>query len=153
MIEAGGGEERIRQLMMSLLDGELNASEREELERLMAADPALEKEWGALVRLKEVTGTMSFRKPPDQIWEVYWTSVYSRLERGIGWILLSLGAMVLISYGAWKGVQELVADAGMPWFLKGAILATVVGLVVLLVSVLREKLFRRGRERYKDVDR
>jgi hypothetical protein len=152
-MEARGGEERIRQLMMSMLDGELDSGEQEELRRLFAADPALEKEWDGLVRLKEVTDTMRFRKPSDGIWEVYWTSVYSRLERGIGWILLSLGAIVLISYGAWKGVQGLVADAGVPLFLKGAILATVVGLVVLLVSVLREKLFMKRRERYKDVDR
>lgn len=146
-------DERVRQLLMSGLDGELNAEEREELERILGADPRLRDEWNRLSKVKEVTQSMVLRKPPEQVWEDYWASVYSRLERGIGWILVSVGAIVLLSYGAWQGVQALIADVDMPWFLKGAILATSVGLVVLFVSVLREKLFIRVRDPYKDVQR
>jgi hypothetical protein len=151
--EAVSGDERVRQLLMSALDGELNAIERRELERLLDADSSLRDEWDRLTRVKEVTQSMSLRKPPDEVWEDYWASVYSRLERGIGWILVSIGLIVLASYGAWRGVEELISDAGLPWYLKGAILATTVGLVVLFVSVLREKLFVRGRDPYKDVQR
>ncbi len=146
-------DERVRQLLMSGLDGELNAEEREELERILGADPRLRDEWNRLSKVKEVTQSMVLRKPPEEVWEDYWASVYSRLERGIGWILVSVGAIVLLGYGAWQGVQALIADVDMPWFLKGAILATSVGLVVLFVSVLREKLFIRVRDPYKDVQR
>jgi hypothetical protein len=138
---------------MSALDGELTARERRELEGLLNADSSLRDEWNRLTRVKEVTQSMSLRKPPDEVWEDYWASVYSRLERGIGWILVSIGLIVLVSYGAWRGVEELIADAGLPWFLKGAILATTVGLAVLFVSVVREKLFVRSRDPYKDVQR
>ncbi len=151
--EAVSGDERVRQLLMSALDGELTARERRELEGLLNADSSLRDEWNRLTRVKEVTQSMSLRKPPDEVWEDYWASVYSRLERGIGWILVSIGLIVLVSYGAWRGVEELIADAGLPWFLKGAILATTVGLVVLFVSVLREKLFVRGRDPYKEIQR
>jgi len=138
---------------MSGLDGELSAEEREELERLLEADSRLREEWDRLSRLKEVTQSMALRKPPDEVWEDYWASVYSRLERGVGWILVSVGGIVLVSYGAWQGVQSLIADTDMPWFLKGAILAVTIGLVVLFVSVLREKLFTWSRDPYKDVQR
>ncbi len=151
--EALPGDERVRQLLMSALDGELTGRERQELESLLNADSSLRDEWDRLTRVKEVTQSMSLRKPPDEVWEDYWASVYSRLERGIGWILVSIGLIVLVSYGAWRGVEELIADAGLPWFLKGAILATTVGLVVLFVSVLREKLFVRGRDPYKEIQR
>lgn len=147
------GDERARRLMMSALDEEFTAEERRELEGLLRADPTLHAEWNRLLRLKEVTGSMALRKPPDEVWEHYWASVYSRLERGLGWILVSLGAIVLISYGVWKGVQELIADASMPWGIKAAILATTVGLVVLFVSVVREKLFVRHRDPYKEIER
>jgi hypothetical protein len=138
---------------MSGLDGELNAVERKELERLLDADPRLRDEWNRLSKVKEVTQSMALRKPPDEVWEDYWASVYSRLERGVGWILVSVGGIVLVSYGAWQGVQALIADVDMPWFLKGAILATTIGLVVLFVSVLREKLFIRASDPYKDIQR
>jgi hypothetical protein len=51
------------------------------------------------------------------------------------------------------GAQEIIADTEMPLYLKAAILATTVGVVVLLVSVVREKLFIGRTERYKDVER
>ncbi len=151
--EAQAGDDRVRHLMMAELDGELAAAERDELTRLLAANPALEAERRRLARLKEVTRNMRLRRPPEEVWQVYWASVYRRLERGVAWILVSIGAIVLISYGAWTGVRQLLADAELPWFLKGAILAALVGGVVLFVSVLREKLFVRSREPYKDIER
>ena len=33
------------------------------------------------------------KKPPKEVWKLYWTSVYNRLGRRIGWILLSIGAI------------------------------------------------------------
>ena len=150
---AASGDERIRRLLMSGLDGEMPAEERKELQRLLESDPALKEEWDRLLRLKEVTDTMVFKKPPDVVWDDYWTSVYVRLERGIGWILLSLGAIVLISYGIWVGAQQFVSDVEMPLYLKVAVMATILGVVVLFVSVLREKLFMGRVERYKDIER
>ncbi|KPK63916.1 MAG: hypothetical protein AMS21_06445 [Gemmatimonas sp. SG8_38_2] len=151
--KAASGDERIRRLLMSGLDGEMPAEEREELERLLESDPALEDEWGRLLRLKEVTDTMVFKKPPDDVWDDYWASVYIRLERGIGWVLLSLGAIVLISYGIWASAQHLISDVEMPLYLKVAVGATILGVVVLFVSVLRERLFMGRFERYKDIER
>jgi hypothetical protein len=138
---------------MASIDGELSGGERGELERLLDEHPALRVEWARFQRVKEVTEAMALRPAPEEVWSDYWASVYSRLERGIGWILFSLGAIVLLSYGAWTGVRELIADATMPWFMKVSLLALTVGTVVLLVSVVREKAFVGRRQRYKDVER
>ena len=151
--EARVPNERARRLMMAELDGELGAAEREELNHLVAADPELEKERKRFLRLKEVTDSMAFKPAPEEIWDGYWTSVYSRLERGIGWIFASIGAIILLVYGAWQGIEEMISDASLPWYIKTALLALLFGLVVLLVSVIREKLFLGSRQRYKDVER
>jgi ferric-dicitrate binding protein FerR (iron transport regulator) len=151
--EVRSPEERARRLIMASIDGELSGGERVELQRLLDEHPALRAEWARFQRVKEVTGAMALRPAPEEVWSDYWASVYSRLERGIGWILFSLGAIVLLSYGAWTGVRELLADATMPWFLKVSLLALTVGTVVLLVSVVREKVFVGRRQRYKDVER
>jgi ferric-dicitrate binding protein FerR (iron transport regulator) len=151
--EVRSPEERARRLIMASIDGELASGERGELERLLDAHPTLRAEWARFQRVKEVTEAMALRRAPEEVWSDYWASVYSRLERGIGWILFSLGAIVLLSYGAWAGVKELIADATMPWFVKVSLLALTVGTVVLLVSVVREKVFVGRRQRYKDVER
>ena len=145
--------ERARNLMMASLDGELSDDERVELERWIEDDPKIREEWQRLCKVKEVTATMSYREPPEEVWEHYWISVYNRMERSAGWVLISIGALVIAGYGMWPWVQYLLADSGLPWFMKVAIFAVVMGLIVLAVSVIREKLFTGRRDPYKEVQR
>lgn len=146
-------DERARRLMMGALDGEISSAEETDLERLLESDPALEAEWRQLKRLKEVTNTMSLRQPSQEVWEGYWMGVYRRFERGIAWILVSLGAVVVLSWGAWEGLQGLWKDQELPMLVKVGSLALIAGFVVLLVSVVREKLVIRQHDPYKDVIR
>ncbi|MCK4816385.1 hypothetical protein KA005_11510, partial [bacterium] len=86
-------------------------------------------------------------------WKIYWTSVYNRLERRIGWILFSIGVMILLFFGGYKMVEEIIKDPSISFLLKAGILAVLGGVVVLLVSLIREQLFVRKRERYKEVEK
>lgn len=146
-------EERARHLMMAALDGELTPPERGELDRRLADDPVLAGEWRQLQRVKEVTSTMAFRNPPAEVWDTYWTGVYRRLERGVAWILVSVGAVIVCSWALWRAVEDLIRDASLPAVVKGGALAVLVGGVVLLVSVVREKVFLARKDPYKDITR
>ncbi len=48
---------------------------------------------------EEVMSKVKLKKPPEEAWQLYWASVYNRLERRVGWILLSIGAIILGFYG------------------------------------------------------
>jgi hypothetical protein len=143
----------MRRLMMAALDGEISTDERLELERALALDGALRREWESMSRVKAVTSEIGFREPPEEVWGQYWTSVYNRTERGVGWILVSVGAIVLLGYGAWEFVTSLLEDTAVPWPIKFAILAVALGLVTLGVSVAREKFFTWRRDPYKEIER
>ena len=145
--------DRTKELLMRALDDELSAEERTELDLLLADDPILRAERERLGRLKEVTGEMKLRNPPEQLWDDYWNSAYSRLERGIGWILVSFGVIVVGGWATWQFVTELIADTEMPPLIKAGILAGSLGLVILTVSVLRQRLFVRKTDPYKDIVR
>jgi len=149
----GEGGERTQRLMMRALDGELDAAELAEFRSLLEHDATLHGEWKRLSHAKEVTDSMNLKTLPDSVWDAYWTSVYNRLERGIGWILASIGAIIVLSYGAYHGVRGLLADALLPWAVKIGILALIVGLVILLVSVARQRIFVGRRDPYKDIER
>jgi len=146
-------EERARHLLMMELDGEIGPEEKAELERLLADDPELAAEARELSKVKEISAMMALKNPPDAMWAGYWNNVYNRIERGIGWILVSLGAMVLLGFGLWQAVGEILADTSMPEFLKWAIFALGAGSIVLLISVAREKLFTYRHDPYKEVQR
>jgi len=46
-------------------------------------------------KFEEMMTGMELKKPSSEVWHIYWASVYNRLERRIGWILLSIGTMIL----------------------------------------------------------
>ena len=106
--------ERARNLMMGALDGELSESEQSELDDLIGTDSALKAELEQLERVKEVTRSMAYNEPPREVWDTYWAGVYRRFERGIAWILVSVGAIVMISWGAWQAIEDIIADSSMP---------------------------------------
>jgi len=150
---SGADHERMRRLMMAALDAEISDEDRRELERGLVQDEALRREWESMSRVKEVTAEIGFREPPEEVWGRYWTSVYNRAERGLGWVLVSVGAIVLLGYGVWRSVSSLLENSAVPWPIKLAIFAVGLGLVVLAVSVAREKFFSWRRDPYKEIER
>lgn len=147
------GLERQAELMMRALDEELTAEERGELENRLAEQPELRAEWQRLSRAREVTMGMKLRNPPEEVWDGYWTSVYSRLERGVGWLLVSIGAIIVGSWAVWEWITALLQDTEIPAAVRYSMIALFVGLVILLVSVARHRLSVSKSDPYKDIQR
>ena len=145
--------ERVQQLMMAALDEEISGEDRMELDRCLERDPQLRDEWERMGKVKNVTSSMAFREPPEEVWGQYWTTVYNRVERGVGWIFISIGSVVLLAYAAWEFIHALYQDSDVPLFIKIAILSVAVGILVLAVSVIREKLFTNRSDPYKEIER
>lgn len=146
-------QERFQLLLVKAIDREMNHEEQAEFERLIHTYPACQKEWRAHKQMKEVTATMTFKTPTLEVWDSYWTHVYNRLERSLGWILVSLGAIILLTFGAFQAVESMLADQEMPAIVKIGTLLLLGGAVVLFVSVLREKLFTQKSDPYQEVER
>ncbi len=145
--------QHLKELISSYHDGGLSSEQKRLVEAHIQTCAECRKEWEAMKKLEGAMKKMELKKPNPEVWKVYGTSVYNRLERRIGWILFSLGAMILLFFGGYKMVESIIQDATAPVLLKVGILAILGGFVVLLVSVLRERLFVRRRERYKEVEK
>jgi len=145
--------ERARRMMMAALDNELSEGQRAELDSMIAADPELEREWARLSGVKEVTETMVLRRPPEETWDLYFDSVYNRMERGLAWVLLSLGTLIVVGYALWHALAAILASTDMPGYLKFGIFAALFGGAILLVSVIRERLFVRKSDPYREIER
>ncbi len=140
-----------RELLAGYVDGELSDEERQAFEAELAQDAELRRELEEFKKLQEVTGMMKYADLPDEVWDNYWQSIYRKTERGFGWILLSLGAIVLLCFGLYEGMSELYADPKAPLWLKIGVTSVGVGSIFLLVSYARERLFAYNRDRYKEV--
>lgn len=145
--------QKIKELISPYHDGELDEHQRRLVEEHIAGCPECRKEFEEMGKLEEVMSKVEFKKPSKEAWKMYWSSVYNRLERRIGWILFSIGAIILLFFGGYKLVEGLIQAPDVPVLFKIAILSVLAGVVVLLVSLVREQLFVRKRERYKEVEK
>ena len=145
--------ERFKELMMGYIDGELSAEETAAFLDHIKNCAQCSSELKHFQKLKEVTDGMTLKTPEDTIWADYWSGIYNRIERGIGWILLSICGMLLLIYGGFKAVEDLIQDPMVGLIVKMGILGLIAGLAILFVSALRERLFFWKNDRYKNVRR
>ncbi len=132
-------------LLSGLLDGELSPEEQERLLRRIESSNELKQKYESLRRLTIGTSAaLAAPPPPPERWENFTDDIYNRLERRTGWGIFILGAVVLTVYAIVLFLTE-------PWAsvtTKLLIAAPVVGLGVLFISVLRERLAALKHDRY-----
>ncbi len=95
---------------------------------------------------------MKYFDLPDRLWAGYWHGIYNRIERGTGWIILSIGTIILLAFGAWELLHHFFLNPLVPLILKIGVAALIMGIIILLVSLIRERLFSRAHDRYEEVD-
>jgi predicted anti-sigma-YlaC factor YlaD len=145
--------QKIKELISPYYDGELDEEQKKLVEKHMEECAECRKEFDEMGKFEEVMNQMKLKEPPKEAWKMYWTSVYNRMERRIGWILFSIGAIIILFFGSYKLVEGLIQAPDVPLLVKVAILSVLGGLAVLLVSLARERIFVRKRERYKEVEK
>ena len=79
--------------------------------------------------------------------------LYNRMERGLAWILISIGAIIWGIFAIWELIQEIANDQTISPILKFGLFALLAGAFTLLVSVVREKLWLRKYDKYKEIQR
>lgn len=142
-----------KDLMMGYLDNELSDEQKRQFEEHLAGCSECTDELKEFRKLKAITDEVTLVEPEDRIWQDYWDGIYNRIERSVGWIVFSVAAILLTIYGGFKLIEELIKDATVGMLLKVGLLALIVGLAILFVSVLRERLYFWQRDRYKNVRR
>ena len=140
---------RFNELMMASLDGEISAEDRAELESHLAECADCRREFDELSKLSRLVGEIELPRPSQEDMMKYWPSVYAKLERGAGWGLVIIGVLIWVAYG----VYLFITDPTTGSLTKFLIALPVVGVLMLLVSVIRERVNVSRTERYKEVER
>jgi predicted anti-sigma-YlaC factor YlaD len=134
---------------MRYLDGEMTATERTAFEEHLSSCGECRQAMNELGSVERLTGMMKIRDPQDDFWEVYWKKLFRRFERKTGWLLMIAGAVLIVLYALWKGVT----DFGEITFMKVVMIVVAIGFLMLLISVIRERVHQYKSDRYKDIER
>jgi predicted anti-sigma-YlaC factor YlaD len=146
-------DDKYRIMLSGYIDGELTDEEKTEVENHLKGCTECRAELDTFKKLKEVTGAMKYADIPEHVWENYWSGIYRRFERGFGWILLSVGVIIILGFLCYHLLCDFFLNPAEPLLLKIAVGAGGLGLIVLLVSAIRERLFAYNRDRYKEIQR
>lgn len=142
-----------KDLMMAYLDNELDEGQQRVFTQHLASCEHCMREMEEFRRLKQMTDEVALVEPEDRLWQQYWGGVYNRIERGIGWVVFSLAGILLVVYGGFTAIEKVIEDPSVSLLLKVGLLALLVGLAILFVSVLRERIYFWSKDRYRDVRR
>ena len=155
--DPGGGPvlrcEDARILLMGYIDGELLPPDVRRIEDHLAVCVQCRREEQGFRRLGEVTEEMLNEELPALDIDAAWETIYRRLERSTGWLLMSAGLILLLGYFGWTMLNEFFFDAEVPLVVRLGAGGMVGGMIVLLVSIGREVLTKYGSERYREVKR
>ena len=151
MKEKNLDREQCEKLIQKSMDMELTPEEKKYLKECLS-NPELKQELEIYNKIVEILNMTKYETPEDKIWNNYWSKIYNRLERQIGWILSSISGIILLFYFLVLIFKNILTSNIAVW-LKMVIILFLLGISILLVSIIRERLYIMKKERYKDIKR
>lgn len=140
-------------LMENHFENKLSEDEEREFFNLVNNNSELKKEFEEQKSVKEVLSKMMLKNPSQEIWDGYWLGIYNRIERGLAWIIISIGAVLIFGFSIIKFIETLYLDSTVPVIMKIGIYAISFGLVILVVSLMRERIFSLKHDKYREIQR
>ncbi len=141
--------EKYRNLLVGLLDQELSAQEATEANEHLTFCAQCRQEYDQLCETSGKLEAVAFAEPQDEILRRLWRSPFSRLSR-IGGLLLVIGGYVaLLCFALFEFFSS--GEEGI-WF-KVSMAAIVIGFVVLLIHVIRERQATYSKDPYREIER
>ncbi|GAB4287917.1 MAG: hypothetical protein Kow0098_05100 [Ignavibacteriaceae bacterium] len=140
-------------LTEKFFDNDLSESEKQEFESLLKNNKTFLVEFEEQKRIKEVMSKMRMRNPGRELWDGYWESIYNRVERGIAWLAIAIGGLILLGFAAFRAAEAFMNETELPVLVKAGILILLFGFLVLIVSLIRERYFVHKKDKYKEIQR
>jgi len=144
-----GKDEKIKRMLSAYLDGELTQADRQQVRLHLETSEECRRELEELMKLQSLTSELDFRPPPDELLDELERSVSVRAPRRFGW------GLTIIALASWVLWALVLAVRNLRWptipeLLSGSVVA---GLVLVFLSILRQRVLERPHDRYRKVRR
>ena len=135
------------QLLTGYLDNELTQQDRQRVEQRMVNEPTYRKQFEDLTSLQTDIAGLDFQPNKTTQWSELAPDATSRTTRSLGWLSYIISTLFLVVYGLYEFIIAETENA----LVKTAVLGIFLGLGLLLVSVIKQRLVESKTDRYKDV--
>ena len=135
------------QLLTGYLDNELTQQDRQRVEQRMINEPAYRAQFDDLNSLRTDIAGLDFQPNKTTQWSELAPDVTSRTTRSLGWLTYIISTLFLVGYGLYEFIIAETENA----LVKTAVLGIFLGLGLLLISVIKQRIVESKTDRYKDV--
>ncbi|MCX8056858.1 MAG: hypothetical protein N3F03_04525 [Ignavibacteria bacterium] len=95
---------------------------------------------------------MEREKNSNESSELKWNKLFNKIERALGWFFFVTGFIIIVSYTLYELLINLLKDTQLSWFVKTGIFFVIIGTVILLFSIIRERIFLSRSDKYKEIN-
>ena len=138
-----------KHLMMGLMDNELTPEETAFVNRHLIGCETCRKEFDDMSRSLKKLGAVSFYGTADDELDRIWKTPFSRFTRNAGIVIVIAGWIILILYSLFETLRS-GAEPALP---KIAFLGIIIGLIILLYTVITDRLRVLKTDPYKEIKR
>ncbi len=141
--------EKYQPLIVGLLDNELTSEEIQKLNTHLNRCEYCRKEFDEMKEMSAKLTLPSFKEPEDKILEQLWKSPYTRFTHNTGIFMILGGYLCFVGYGFYT----FIVNKKEPVLPKIAIAALIIGFLILVFSIIRERMKTYKKDIYKEVKR
>jgi hypothetical protein len=135
------------QNLSGYLDNELTQGDRQRVELHMESCADCRQSYEEMAQVRADVGQLSFGEISHEEWSGIMNDLSVRTSRGAGWLLYIVGLLGLVGYGAY----QFYRDDTVPALVKTFVAAILIGLLLLFISVLRQRIVSKRSDKYQDV--
>ena len=139
--------DEIEVYLTGYLDGELTQQDRQPVENHLRTCEKCGKILAELRKAKEATRSLEMVQPQEEDWERMESHILERLGQGLGWSILLVWLIVTAAYS----LYQYGTSPDEPFFEKVLVFSLFLGIGLLFLSVLSQRLRERQTDRYKGV--
>jgi len=139
----------VGELLSGFIDGELTQQDAQRVRLHCESCDQCRQSLDELRDMRERIGRSKLSSVNEHAWRETMNDTTVKATRGTGWLLLIGGVLI----GAGVGIYEILTSEASMTFVEKLIVGGVYGgLLLLFVSVLRQRLIERKTDKYKDVE-
>ena len=138
-----------KHLMMGLMDNELTPEESADINNHLIRCESCRKEFDELSRSLSRLESETFFGPADDDLDRIWKSPFSRFTRNAGIFTVIAGWVILLLYSLF----ELIRSNSEPALPRIATFGIIIGFIILLYTVLSDRIRALKTDPYKEVKR
>lgn len=142
-------ESHVGELLSGYVDDELTQQDAQRVRLHLDQCTTCNQELEEIKRLRRNIGAARLSNVNNDIWRETMDDASVKATRGIGWLLVIGGVLVAAGFLVYEVLTNFSSWGLMEKLIVGGIYG---GGLLLFISVLRQRLIERKKDRYKDVE-